>query len=146
MATVLLEERELGEGEKKGRGWQNPGAWVITELSRVQKSSWTSVVRGKTYLWNLKIDSSPGCLIHWTLWLLLALLAKMKKREKPGWCLCFLCSPPGGRKKGSNTPKGGAFNGPKIVKISWLVALAFPSGNRKKRWGWGGTQAFSAAY
>lgn len=33
-------------------------------------------------------------------------------------------SPSDGRKKGSNTPKDGTFNGPKTVKISWLVALA----------------------
>lgn len=47
-----------------------------------------SVVRNKSYLWNLKmIDPNPRVLVHWIHWLLLAMAAKEKELKSAFWVM-----------------------------------------------------------
>lgn len=103
--SIILEKRKAGNDEILVPEWlcSYPGYKRTTEL--------LSVVRAQRYLWNLKIDSSPGNLAPWIPWLLLAVGAKPKRKGKLRACLCCLCSPPGWRRKSSNIPKRGLWMG-----------------------------------
>ena len=102
MTTVLFrKKRRAGDDEIL------VPEWLRRHSEHKRAVELLSVVRGKSYLWNWKIHASTGGLPHWIPWLLLALPAEMKTRERPGNACAFCALYLMGEKRDQIFPKVG---------------------------------------